>query len=76
MTPKRLVWQGVDEGPEAAAWFTRYLDLPVRLVRFDPSMCLVSPVLKNKCLEVRAFCDGACQIPGAQRSASLTTAGT
>jgi uncharacterized protein YcbX len=29
--------QGVDEGPEAAAWFSRYLDLPVRLVRFDPT---------------------------------------
>ncbi|KAG0574258.1 hypothetical protein KC19_VG248100 [Ceratodon purpureus] len=29
--------QGVDQGPEAAEWFTRYLDMPVRLVRFDPS---------------------------------------
>ncbi|XP_024391319.1 uncharacterized protein [Physcomitrium patens] len=29
--------QGVDEGPEAAAWFTQYLDIPARLVRFDPT---------------------------------------
>ena len=29
-------WQGVDEGPEAAAWWTRYLDMPARFVRFDP----------------------------------------
>jgi len=28
--------QGVDEGPEAAAWWTRYLDIPARFVRFDP----------------------------------------
>lgn len=29
--------QGVDQGAEAAQWFTRYLDMPARLVRFDPS---------------------------------------
>lgn len=29
-------WQGVDEGPEAATWWTSYLDMPARFVRFDP----------------------------------------
>lgn len=28
---------GIDEGDDAADWFSRHLDRPVRLVRFDPS---------------------------------------
>lgn len=43
--------QGVDEGPEAANWWTKYLDMPVRFVRFDsgkryslslPSACRIT----------------------------------
>lgn len=46
--------QGVDEGPEAAAWFTQYLDIPARLVRFDPSIAVTLFLHQIMC----DFCKG------------------
>lgn len=54
--PTSFLWrgQGVDEGPEAAAWFTQYLDIPARLVRFDPSIAVTLFLHQIMC----DFCKG------------------
>jgi uncharacterized protein YcbX len=58
-----VVWKfsggGIDYGDEAAAWCSRYLDTPLRLVRFDPARERVcNPEWTQGMRAITQFADG------------------